>query len=298
MSIKHLAPIGAAFLLVTLVVASPLIDLRHLTDASYPGDSRLIIWTLAWDAHALMTGMPLFDAKIFHPVEQALGWAEHHIGIALFAWPVYALTGNPVLAYWIVWFLAFPLNALAMYALAWRVTRDPVAAYGAGLVYAFCFFRMHHAHGHLQMLWTWALPLVPLALERWVDRPLLARAVIVAALVLAQALSGWYLAVAVAVLTVVAGAVLLWGRATLRPPGSGTVVFLPSVLAVAWLARPYLRLRSAEAAEAASNSADLAAYLVPPENTWLGQWVAAHTALSPRWIFGEQTLYVGLITLS
>ena len=83
------------------------------------------------------------------------------LGIALFALPVYALTGNPVLSYWTVWLLAFPLNALAMQALAYRITRDRVAAFGAGLVYAFCFLRMHHAHGHLQMLWTWPLPLVP-----------------------------------------------------------------------------------------------------------------------------------------
>jgi hypothetical protein len=49
--------------------------------------------------------------------------------------------------------------------------------------------------------------------------------------------------------------------------------------------------------EAAANSADVAAYLVPPENTWLGQWALGHTSLSPRWIWGEQTVYVGLTTL-
>jgi hypothetical protein len=297
-SIKHLATVAAGFLLVTLVVVSPLIDLRHLTDGSYPGDSRLIIWTLAWDAHALLTGTPLFDANMFHPAEQALGRAEHHIGIALFALPVYAITGNPVLAYWVVWLLAFPLNALAMYALAWRITRDQVAACGAGLVYAFCFFRMHHAHGHLPLLWTWALPLVPLVLERWINRPSLARAASVGALVVLQTLSGWYLGVLVAILTIAAAAVLFWGRRpTLRHVWSAAVVVAASAALVGWFARPYLSLRPAEPAEASSNAADLASYLVPPENTWLGQWVAAHTTLSPRWIFGEQTLYVGLITL-
>jgi hypothetical protein len=295
---RHWATIAGGFLLVTLVMASPLVDLRHLTDASYQGDARLIIWTLAWDAHALLTGSPLFAANMFYPAAEALSWAEHHVGIAMFALPVDALTGNPVLAYWVVWLLAFPLNALAAYALAYRVTRDSPAAFGAGLVYAFCFFRMHHGHGHLQLLWTWALPLVPLALERWVERPSLPRAVLAAALVLVQALSGWYVAVAVALLSMIAAPLLLWARRlTFQHVVSGLVVSVASVLTLAWFARPYMRLRAGGAEEARSNAADLAAYLVPPANTWLGQWVGAHTSLTPRWIWGEQTVYVGLIPL-
>ena len=50
--------------------------------------------------------------------------------------------------------------------------------------------------------------------------------------------------------------------------------------------------------EAAGNSADVAAYLVPPQNTWVGQWVGAHTSLTPRWIWGEQTVHVGITTLA
>ena len=59
---------------------------------------------------------------------------------------MYAVTTNPVVAYWTVWFLSFPLNALAMHALTWRLTRDHLAATIGGLVYGFCFFRMHHGH--------------------------------------------------------------------------------------------------------------------------------------------------------
>jgi hypothetical protein len=113
-----------------------------------------------------------------------------------------------------------------------------------------------------------------------------------------QALSGWYLGVFVAILTITTAAVLFWGRRpTFRHLWSAAVVVLASAPLVAWFARPYLSLRRAEAAEASSNAADVASYLVPPENTWLGQWVAAETALSPRWIFGEQTVYVGTTTL-
>lgn len=289
---------GLWFGIVTLVMASPFVDYGRLANASYEGDSRLLIWTLAWDSHALLTRSSLFDANMFYPAIQALAWAEHHIGIAIFSLPIYASTSNPVLAYWLVWLIAFPLNGLAMQALTYRVTRDRVAAFGAGLVYAFCFFRMHHAHGHLQLLWTWALPLVPLALERWVERPSRRRAAVVATLVTLQALTGWYLAVFVAVLSLAVVAFCLsTRRLTISHAVTGLTALFVSLLPLSWFAAPYTRIRAGGSAEAAGHSADLAAYLVPPQNTWVGQWVQAHTALTPRWIWGEQTLYVGMTTL-
>ena len=290
---------AVGFALVTRVMAAPLIDLDNLSDASYIGDARLLIWTLAWDAHALLTGTPLFDANMFFPETGALGWAEHHIGIGLFAAPVYAITHDPVYVYWCIWLAAFVLNGLAMQALAFRITRDHAASFGAGLVYAFCFFRMHHAHGHVQMLWTWALPLALMAADRWVERPTAMRTATVTALVVIQALSGWYLAVDVAILLLVAAPFLLAGR-PLTPrhavAGAGAaVIAFPAVL---WFAGAYTHLPGNSLDEVMGNSADLASYLVPPEHTWLGRWVAASTSLTPRWIWGEQTIYAGGVTLA
>ena len=259
----------------------------------------MIIWTLAWVSRALLTGANLFDANMFYPATESLGWAEHHAGIAVFALPIYELTGNPVLAYWLLWLIAFPLNALAMYALAGRLTGDRVAAFGAGLVYGFCFLRMHHAHGHLQMLWTWALPLVPLALARWAQRPSLGNAALAAALVLMQALSSWYLAVVVALLSCTVTGVVLCGRRVSGGHAASAIAMLAvSIPTLAWFAAPYTRIVGGGSAEAAALSADLTGYLVPPLNTWPGQWLAAHTEVTPRWIWGEQTVYVGLTTLT
>jgi hypothetical protein len=290
---------AAAYIAITIPFVSPLIDYRHLTDASYEGDSRLLIWTLAWDAHALLTRTPLFDANIYHPLPHALSHAEHHIGIGLFATPIYAVSGNAVLTYWVVWLLAFPLNAMAMHALAWRVTRDHAASFIAGVIYAFCFFRMHHAHGHLQLMWTWALPLVPLAIERWLERPTFARAAVVTSLVIVQALSSWYLAVFVGLLALFSIGVLApsaqWRRSHV---GQALVCLAVGALILGWFARPYVGLAPGPVEEAAANSADLTAYLLPPENTWLGQWLLRNTSLEPRWIWGEQTIYVGLTTLA
>jgi hypothetical protein len=283
------------FALVTRVMTAPFIDLNNLSDASYPGDARLLIWTLAWDAHALLTGAPIFDANMFYPQAGALGWAEHHLGIGVFAAPVYALTRDPVYSYWCIWLAAFILNGLAMQALAFRITKDRVAAFGAGLVYAFAFFRMHHAHGHVQMLWTWAMPLALLALDRWVERPSAGRTAVVTVLVLIQALSGWYLAAMLALLLLVAGPLLLTRRPlTPRHLATGAIATAIGLPVLLWFVGPYTQLPGNSLAEVQGNSADVASYLVPPANTVLGQWVQVHTSMTPRWIWGEQTLYLGL----
>jgi hypothetical protein len=285
---------AAGYTLLTLFFAAPLVNYPHLADASYPGDARLLVWTLAWDGHSLLTGAPLFDANMFYPAQQALTWTEHHIGVAIFGLPVYAATGNPVLTYWILWLVSFPLNALAMHALAWRLTRDHRAAAVAGIVYGFCFFRMHHGHGHLQLLWTWPLPLIPLAIERWLRTPTTAYTVLVTGLVLLQALTSWYLAVFAALLSLITAAVLV-RRQELTLAHLRHAVWALVVVAgvLGWFVRPYFALQTPGVSEAFDSSADAAAYLLPPENTWPGQWLLAHTTWKPRWIWGEQTLYAG-----
>ena len=294
--IRH-AAVCAVYLPLTALVVHPLVDFTRLDSASYEGDARLLVWTLAWGARALLTGTPLFDANIFHPEARSLAFAEHHIGIGVFAAPLLAVTGNPVLTYWMLWLAAFPLNALTMYAMAWRITRDRVAAFSAGCIYAFCFFRMHHAHGHVQLLWTWAMPLVPLAMDWWLQKATLPRAAAVGALVILQALASWYLAVFVALLAVVSFIFLAPGRFTrthlVQAVGTGGV----GLAVIMWFAEPYFALAAGSAAEAAANAADAKAYLLPPENTWIGQQLARRTSITPRWIWGERTLYVSTAVL-
>ncbi len=287
----------AAYSAITLVIVSPLFNYAAAGTASFEGDSRLIIWTLAWDAHSLLTGQPLFGASIYYPDPSGLAWAEHHLGMALFALPIQVITNNPVIAYWCLWLASFPLNALSMWALARRITGDAAASFVAGLVFGFCFFRMHHAPGHLQLLWTWALPLIPLALERWLDQPTMARASLLTVLVLVQALTSGYTAVMTALLVLTTALVLLPRRPlTRRHIVQGFVACVAGAIVLGGLARPYLALQAPSQAETTSLSADLVGYLLPPENTWLGQWLLAHTTLRPRWIWGEQTLFVGTAT--
>ena len=295
----RIAALGVAYAVLTAIVVQPLINFSDLGAASYEGDARLLIWTLAWNARAALTGTPLFDANIYYPEAHALSYAEHHVGIGLFAVPLYAATANPVLTYWVLWLLAFPLNGLAMHALAWRVTRDHVAAFTAGCIYAFCFFRMHHAHGHLQLLWTWTIPLVPLALDNWLESPRAGRTAAISAAVLLAALTSWYLAVFVTLLLLVSLVCLVPRRTiTLGHISQALAALLLGTAILGWFAWPYFGLTTGPLAEAAANAADLRSYLVPPANTWFGQMLIRHTSVEPRWIWGEQTLYLGVAVLT
>src|SRR5262249_2450951 len=61
-------------------------------------------------------------------------------------------------------------------------------------------------------------------------------------------------------------------------------------------ARHYFILHAEPPSYAAGQSADLAGWLVPPENTFAGQWLLAHGVKgqwAPRWIWGGLTVYLG-----
>ena len=57
----------AAYALITIAMMTPYVSFDDITGASYEGDQRLIIWTLAWNNHAVLTGTPL--AEPYVPVD-------------------------------------------------------------------------------------------------------------------------------------------------------------------------------------------------------------------------------------
>ncbi len=320
--------IVACYLLATFVLAGPVVNYSHLATAIYTGDTRLIVWTLAWDSHAILNGLPLFGANIFYPAGNALASNEHLFGLALFYLPIYAVTGNPALAYNVLWLAAWPLNGLAAHLLLRRYLRDDLAALVGGLVYAFSFFRMLHAYGHLSLEWTFLVPLSLVALEMWYRRPGWVRLAWLTAAVALQVLANWYLAV----LELVAVACFLLcllmfperredderrgappreaealgngkrPRSTrgrpIRRVLQGAVAVGVLTLAVWPFARHYRDFGSAPRGEAARYSADATAYLMPAENTWPGQLLLRAGVRGPRWIWEESTLYLGFVALA
>jgi len=291
---------GCLYLAITLAMAVSFIDLSELASASFAGDGRLIIWTIAWSNHALLHGRPLFDANMFYPAPHALAYTEHMLGLGLLALPLTVAHANPVLVFSLLWLAAFWTNAMAAHLLAFRFTGRHLAAFAAGLVFAWSFFRMSHI-GHLQLQWTAWMPLSMWLFERWHERPTWTRMLAATAVTLVQMLTSWYLAVIVAVLV---PAWLLWLCVVKPPKQFGrwadhvAVAAALSAAVLVPLALPYLAVaREAPATNGPYYAADLAAYLGPPEDTWVGRFVERTFNVDCRWIWGEQTLFLGWIAL-
>ena len=296
--LKTITLVALAYAAAGRIMLAPIFNFNHLASASYGGDARAFIWTLAWDNHAVLARVPsLFNANKLYPLPNALAYGEHLFGISLFTLPIYALTHNPVLAYNIAWLLAYALAAPAIHLLAWRYTRDQLASLAAGMAFTFCFYRFHHGHGHLNLIWCFWIPLSFVAIDRWIARPSWTRLIIVAAIGVLQALSAWYQAVLIAVAD---GLFLLWAFVIerRRMPIVRFGLHAASAVAVAisclWpFASHYFILHQEPPAYSAGSSADLIGWFVPPENTFAGQWLLAHGINGPRYIWGELTVYLG-----
>lgn len=293
----------AAYAVVTAVMTWPYVNYAEFASASYGGDARLIIWTLAWDNHAVLTGTPLFASNIFFPVADSLRYNEHLFGLSLFTLPWAAAGASPVLAYNVTWWLACLLNGLTAFALVYRFTRDRLAAFIGSLVFAFSFYVMLHAHGHLALIWIWPLPASLLLLERWFDVPTRGRLAAWLAVLLAQMLTSWYLVIIISLANGLLGVVLLLTAAErprdlLRRCGPQLAVAVAVIAACLFpLARHYVGTQAAPG-EAANFGATLSSYLVPPENTLIGRWWEQHVDNRPGSIWGEQTLFLGWTALA
>ncbi|MBM4267179.1 MAG: glycosyltransferase family 39 protein [Deltaproteobacteria bacterium] len=156
-------------------------------------DVYLIVWSLAWDTHALLTApWNLFHANAFYPAPFALAYSEHFLGwVPLFA-PFYLATGNPVLATNAVVFLLHPLCGIGLFLLARRFVSAPAAFLG-GLLYAFYPARLETLH-HFHVLGVGYLPLALLCTELWLERGRTRHAVGLAVALGLQMLCSFYLA--------------------------------------------------------------------------------------------------------
>ncbi|MFB0535943.1 MAG: hypothetical protein ACETWR_13295 [Anaerolineae bacterium] len=144
---------------------------RHLTTAvpSDIGDPLLNTWILAWDGHALLTDPAhLFDANIFFPLKDTLAYSEHLLGTALPMLPILLISGEPVLAYNVAFLTSFMLSGFSLYLLALRYTGNRLAAFLAGLAFAFAPYHLSLI-GHLSLLTVQWLPLTLLYLDAFLQ---------------------------------------------------------------------------------------------------------------------------------
>ncbi len=158
---------GAAFLALAVASTWPLAgSLTSSLPGDY-GDPLFVTWVMAWVARHLtraLTGdfaalAAMWDAPIFTPEANTLAFSEHFVGQAVQALPVYWLTGNPLLAYNLVFLATFVLSGLGAYLLVRELTGSRLGGLVAGVLFAVNDFRT----ASLSHLHTLSAQWVPLA---------------------------------------------------------------------------------------------------------------------------------------
>ncbi len=163
------------------------------------GDAVLNCWIMQWDADRILRILGghfsaisgFWNANIFHPEPLALAYSEHLVGETIQILPVYALSGNVVLSYNVLFLSSFVLSGLGAYLLVRELTGSPRAGFVAGLLYAFAPYRIGQ-FSHVQVLCSQWMPFALFGFRRYFEsgrRWALAGA---AAALIAQNLSNGY----------------------------------------------------------------------------------------------------------
>src|SRR6478672_9034662 len=277
---RFLNPAGLAaviYLLLTVALTWPLILHPATIVPNDLGDPLLNSWILDWDARAVPLTAAWWNGPQFYPVPGTMAFSEHLLGLTIFTTPIIWITGNPLLAHNVAFFLSFLLSALSAYFLAYTISRRHDCALVAGFAFGFAPYRMAQ-FAHVQVLSAYWMPVALAALHRYFDtrRPLWL-AVFAASWLLQALACGYYLFY----LSVLIGLWLLWfakgpqrTRALVHLAiawGIATAMLAPVLYGYWRFQRAYGLRRGID--EIISFSADVGSVLKAPGNLWLWGWL-------------------------
>ncbi len=272
------------------------------------GDQLQTCWMTLWQINRFESGFDsYFTTNAFHPYRGNLAFTDYQPLIAVFLWPFYRMTGNIVLAYNLLYYLAFILSGWACYLLARRWFGNEIGAFLAGIVFAYCGYRFDHL-AHLLLLWCPWIPLALLAATEWLDSRKFRYVFGVMLMAVLQAATSvyyfFYLILAVGLLAGVWR--LLAGKRPLFPVFSGcpetapvrsrdvALVLLPSLILATGLSSllfiPYLRVQREYGFQPefiGRFSATLASLWTAPWCSWLHKgWTAANRQGETNYLIG------------
>ncbi|HKW02376.1 MAG TPA: hypothetical protein VJN96_21310 [Vicinamibacterales bacterium] len=171
---RHFAGIALLYTAIAVIMTWPL--MRHPTKAiaSDLGDSLFVCWVLMWtggqvlsalrgDVHALAD---YWNGNIFYPAPHTIAYSEHFTPQMLQMLPVYAAGGNILLCYNLLFLSTFIIAAFGMYLFVREITGRPLAAFLAGLAFAYAPYRLGQ-FPHLQIMSIGWMPLALFGLRRF-----------------------------------------------------------------------------------------------------------------------------------
>ena len=248
--VRHVGVL-AIFAVLTAVMTWPMV--AHFDDAVLgpPGDNLEYVWKMWWFKQALLERgtSPFFIPEVFYPFGYPLALSETTMAHTVLGLPITALWGE-VVAYNTMVFASFVLSGYATFLLLRELGCGALGALIAGLVFAFCPYRLAHlGAGHLPLMGTGWIVLAFLALERLIRRPSWGRGALLGVAFALTALSSWYYVLIVGpflglylLLRVRPARTMLWRGELWLGLGVGGVL---CALLVAPAALPLLRLYAA-----------------------------------------------------
>jgi len=111
----------------------------------------------------------LFQVNIFYPYPHSLAYNEHLLPAAAVFLPLHLIFGDSMIAYQLLNLLTFVLCGFGGYLLGRRVTRSYWGGIIAGIIFAFCPYKMSQIH-HFQILSAQWFPFTLLFLDRSIER--------------------------------------------------------------------------------------------------------------------------------
>ena len=135
-------------------------------------DPQIFIWSFAWWPHALAHGLNPFEASsIWSPQGLNLAWTATAPALALLFTPLTVVAG-PVVSYNVATVLLPALAAWTAFLLCFHLTRSLWASLVGGYLFGFSSYMVGQIEGHMHMTSVFLLPLIALAVVRYVQREL------------------------------------------------------------------------------------------------------------------------------
>ena len=194
--------VAVGYLALALAMTWPLASVITEQIAGDLGDSLFNSWILLWTSGQVLGALggnisalgDYWNGNIFYPAPLTLAYSEHLTPQMLQALPVVAATGNVVLAYNVVFLATIVLSGLGVYLLVRELTGRPLAAFLAGLAFAFAPYRLDQ-YEHIEVLSSQWMPFAIFGFRRFFTTGRLRALLGGTAALVAQALScGYYLA--------------------------------------------------------------------------------------------------------
>jgi hypothetical protein len=165
------------------------------------GDNLEYTWKIWWFKHALvdLQQTPWIQPELFYPYGYPLAYGEVtpiHTYLGILA----TLMFGPVSTYNLFIILSTILSGYFTFLLVRELTGNAAGGIVAGIIFAFCPYRMARIAGHLPLVDTQWLPLVFLFTERFFCRRRWQDAALAGVFYSASALSSWYYGIMLALL--------------------------------------------------------------------------------------------------